>query len=63
MTKAKDKIQFIVRKYVFAKSAQEAIRLEKRTPVHDCWVNQDFVADKEDFGFSINDNKTRKEKK
>jgi hypothetical protein len=37
------KQQYIVRKYVMASSAREAIRLEAKTPAHDVWVDQDWV--------------------
>lgn len=33
---------FIVRKYVKAVSAAEAIRLEKKAPVDDVWVDDDW---------------------
>lgn len=36
------KKQFIVRKYIMAESASQAIRLEKKTPVHDVWVDEDW---------------------
>jgi len=29
---------YIVRKFVIAKSAQDAIKKEKDTPVHDVWI-------------------------
>lgn len=53
------KIKFIVRKYVMASSAQEAIRLDKKTPVADVWVDEKWVEMQamkgEDFGFKIKD--------
>lgn len=33
---------FIVRKYIIAKDAQQAIRKDKITPVSDVWVDEDF---------------------
>lgn len=33
---------FVVRKYVMAKSAQEAIRKEKIAPVDDVWIDEDW---------------------
>lgn len=35
----KDKI-YIIKKYVVAKNAQEAIRKDKTTPVDDCWIEE-----------------------
>jgi len=32
---------YIIRKYVLASSADEAIRLSKRKPVDDCWAEDD----------------------
>lgn len=33
---------FIVRKYILAKSASDAIKKDKTTPVDDVWVDEDF---------------------
>jgi len=33
---------YIIRKYITAKSALGAIRKDKKTPVHDCWIDEDF---------------------
>lgn len=33
---------FIVRKYILASSAKEAIKKDKTTPVDDVWVDEDF---------------------
>ena len=33
---------FVVRKYVWANNAQEAIKRERRTPVEDVWIDEDF---------------------
>lgn len=41
------KRQFIVRKYVMASSAQEAMRLERSMPVDDVWVDQDWLTKQE----------------
>jgi hypothetical protein len=38
---AGDKL-FIVRKYILARSAIEAIRKDKLTPVDDVWIDEDF---------------------
>lgn len=33
---------FVVRKYIFAKDAEEAIKKEKGQPVEDVWIDEDF---------------------
>ena len=33
---------FIVKKYIMATSAQEALRKERSTPADDCWVDEDW---------------------
>lgn len=38
-----EKTKFVVRKYIFAKSATEAIKLDKKTPVSDVWVDEKWV--------------------
>ncbi len=38
----KNKKLFIVRKYVMAKDAKDAIRVEKSLPVDDVWVDDDW---------------------
>ena len=46
---------FIVKKYIWAKSAQQAIRKEKLTPVDDVWVDDEWKknsnAPKDAIGF------------
>lgn len=37
----KDKM-FIVRKYIKARSASEAIKKDKTVPVHDVWIDEDW---------------------
>lgn len=34
---------YVVRKYIVAKSAQEAIRLDRKTPVMDVWVEDGAI--------------------
>jgi hypothetical protein len=36
------KDRYIVRKYIMANSAIEAIELEKESPVHDVWIDEDY---------------------
>jgi len=33
---------YVIRKYIMAKSAQEAIRKDKTTKVQDCWIDEDW---------------------
>lgn len=33
---------FVVRKYIMAKSAKEAIKLDKNTPVDDVWIDDEW---------------------
>jgi hypothetical protein len=42
MSKNKEKKLFIVRKYIMAKSATEAIKMDKLTPVDDVWVDDEW---------------------
>lgn len=41
--KNKDKQQYIIRKYIMATSAKDAIRRDKDSEVNDVWVDQDWV--------------------
>jgi hypothetical protein len=48
---------YIIRKYVMAKSAQDAIRKEKGHPVDDAWVDEEWkknnpVISKPPLGFA-----------
>lgn len=38
----KPKKLYIVRKYIMANSVQDAIRKDKKEPVDDCWLDDDF---------------------
>lgn len=54
----KDK-RYIVRKYIMAKSASEALRKEKKVRPDDCWVDEDWKKDNQQqlvsaIGFSVN---------
>lgn len=33
---------FVVKKYIMASSAQEALRKEKSTPADDCWIDEEW---------------------
>lgn len=57
MKKPKDKM-FIVKKYIKAKSAAEALRKERKIPADDCWVDEDWRKNSPDrladaIGFSV----------
>jgi hypothetical protein len=60
MNKPKNKL-FIIRKYVMARSAVEAIKLDKSTPVDDVWIDDDWKNSQRQnletaIGFSITKN-------
>lgn len=63
----KELTRFIVRKYVMADSAAGALKNERKTPVHDVWVDEKWVEQqiiKSDFsGVGFQTDKTEKEKK
>lgn len=47
---------FLIRKYVWAETAQQAIKKEKTSPVDDCWIDDEWKrnsheADKNSMGF------------
>ncbi len=46
--KRKDEKMFIIKKYVMASSASEAIRKEKNIKPDDCWVDDDWRKSKTD---------------
>ena len=33
---------YVIRKYIKAVSVSQAVRRDKNTPVHDCWVDDDW---------------------
>lgn len=33
---------YVVKKYIFARSASEAIRKDKKTPAEDVWIDEDY---------------------
>lgn len=54
-------MRYIVRKYIHAKNAKEAIKKDKDCPVHDCWVDDEWKKlndDKGDYGFDSPPRKT-----
>jgi hypothetical protein len=54
-----NKVKFVVRKYIFARSAQEAIRLDRSTPVSDVWVDEKWMelqgSLRDEVGFKTNE--------
>lgn len=44
---------FIIRKYIFAKNAKEAIRLDKKAPVDDVWIDENYRNQSVTMGFNI----------
>jgi hypothetical protein len=57
ISKNKDKL-FVVKKYVMAKSAQEALKKEKKQDADDCWVDEEWRKSNTDklaqaIGFTI----------
>ena len=61
MKKQPEKL-FIIRKYVFASSAKQAILKDRRTPVDDVWIDEEWKKKATEqltpaigFGFSAQD--------
>lgn len=48
--KKKEK-RYIIRKYIVAKSVHDAIRKEKKEPVDDCWLDDDWKREDTIRGF------------
>ncbi|MBK9272794.1 MAG: hypothetical protein IPM48_14510 [Saprospiraceae bacterium] len=42
----KEKQQYVVRKFVMASSAKDAIKIEKTMDVDDVWLDQDWIKQK-----------------
>jgi hypothetical protein len=53
MKKKTELKRFIIRKYIVAASAQEAIRKDKTLPVDDVWIDQNWINDNRNFGFAV----------
>ena len=53
----KEKKRFVVRKYIMAKSALDAIRLDNISPVDDVWVDEEWKKDNTKVGFNTNKGK------
>jgi len=55
--------RYIVRKYILANSAQEAIDKDKKTKVHDVWIDDDYKKNNElesCIGFKTNEGENGK---
>lgn len=55
--KKKEKM-FVVKKYIMASSAKEAMRKESKVPADDCWVDDEWRKNKTDnlasaIGFTV----------
>lgn len=42
MNKKKNLKMYVVRKYIMASSAKEALKKEIRTPADDCWIDEEW---------------------
>lgn len=42
MANPKNQKLFIVRKYIWAKDARQALRLEKKQEAIECWIDEDW---------------------
>jgi len=60
---------YVIKKYVIAESAEEAIKLSKNKPVDDCWVDDDShkiqlqEIIKNNIGFTYEETTNRNNKK
>ena len=59
MMNKKEKM-FVVKKYIMARSAKEALDKDLKTPADDCWVDEEWRKNDKDkladaIGFQIND--------
>jgi len=46
--------RYIIRKYILASSAEEALRREKRQKAGECWVDENWMRETVVRGFSDN---------
>jgi hypothetical protein len=51
---SREKKRFIVRKYIYAYSALDAIKQDKKSPIEDCWVDETWENNKSKIGFKDN---------
>ena len=56
--RSKPQKMFIIKKYIMATSAKEALKKDLKTPADDVWVDDDWKKDHlaSAIGFSINNN-------
>lgn len=43
--------QYVIRKYIKAKSAQEALKKERKQPADECWVDEKWMQENIIQGF------------
>ncbi|TXG76600.1 hypothetical protein E6Q11_04335 [Candidatus Dojkabacteria bacterium] len=60
--------RYVIRKYIFAKSAQQALKREKHIKADDVWIDDEWKRDKafegsSDIGFKVKKVKICKKKK
>lgn len=46
--KKKEEKMFVVKKYIMASSAKDALRKEKKHPADDCWIDEEWRKNKTD---------------
>lgn len=49
MPKYKHQKRYIIRKYIIADSIQSALRLEKKAPVEDLWLDNEWMMNNPDL--------------
>ena len=54
--KKKPQKMFIVRKYIMASNAKEALRKDLKTPADDCWVDEDWKKENQQLASAISFN-------
>ena len=52
---------YVVRKYIMAANAAQAIRKDKTTPVHDAWVDTEWKTDHLASAIGFDDGQTAEE--
>ncbi len=45
--------RFIIRKYVMATSAREALKKDKTAPVDDVWIDDKWIEENKGMGFKV----------
>lgn len=51
---------FVIRKFVWADTAREALKMEVKVPAHECWIDDDWKKNKQEpkdcIGFTVDTN-------